>query len=40
MKNEFVVVLVGLNELTILVNNVSIRRDVQAEVHCHNLPCM
>ena len=39
-KNEFVVVLVGLNELMILVNNVNICRVVQAEVCCHNLPCM
>ena len=38
-KNKFVVVLVGLNELTILVNNVDIHGVVQAEVHCHNLPC-
>ena len=38
-KNKFVVVLVGLNELTILVNNVDILGVVQAEVRCHNLPC-
>ena len=38
-KNEFVVVLVGLNELTILVNNVDIRGVVQAEVRCHNFLC-
>ena len=38
-KNEFVVVLVGLNELTILVNNVDIRGVVQAEARCHNFPC-
>ena len=38
-KNEFVVVLVGLNELTILVNNVNICGVVQAEARCHNFLC-
>ena len=39
MKNKFVMVLVGFNELTILVNNVDICGVVQAEACCHNLLC-
>ena len=39
-KNKFIVVLIGLNELTIFVNNVNICGVVQAEVCCHNLLCM